>query len=374
MKKTLAALLFTLALTAAASGPAIIGDPAFECRVPVFTSPDSVSQYYRIPGIVTLPSGRLVVVADRRLEKQNDLPNKIDVVARYSDDRGQTWSDAVTVVAHDDGGGYGDPALGVDKKTGDLVCVMTHGEGLWTAKEGSHAYINVCRSTDGGETWSKPVDITPGLYSQTAGKAPVKSVTAFATSGRILTADDGSMWFVLITRPGNEKWGNLSNYAVRSTDGGRTWKALPAEVDNDADESKIVELPGKKLLMSIRNRRQGYRKFARSTNRGRTWSAPVESTTLPDPAINGDIIQLADGRLLHSIADSHSERENVSLFISDDSGASWKKIAQICPSGSAYSALTLIDGNTIGVVTEENSSENWGYNLWFTRIDLDKIK
>lgn len=374
MKKTFTAIALACCLSASANSHAILGDAAFECRVPVFTSPDSVSQYYRIPGIVTLPSGRLVVVADRRLEKQSDLPNKIDVVARYSDDRGATWSDAVLVVAHDEGGGYGDPALGVDKKTGDLVCVMTHGEGLWTAKEGSHAYINVCRSTDGGETWSKPVDITPGLYSQSAGKAPVQSMTAFATSGRIHTSDDGSMWFVLITRPGDENWGTLSNYAVRSTDGGRTWKALPAEVDNDADESKIVELPGKKLLMSIRNRRQGYRKFAESTNRGRTWSTPAASTTLPDPAINGDIIRLPDGRLLHSIADSHSERKNVSLFISDDNAATWKKIAEICPSGSAYSALTLIDGNTIGVVSEENSSENHGFNLWFTRINLDKLK
>lgn len=345
-------------------------DQKIDLRSVVYESGDGVSKFYRIPAICTLPDGTIVTVADRRLDSNKDLPGRIDVVCRTSNDRGATWSETYVVAANDEGGGYGDPALGYDPKTGDLVCVFTHGNGLWDSKEGSHAFINVSRSSDGGKTWTKPVDITPNLFSQTKGEAPIQAMTAFATSGRILTDSQGDMWFVLIARPMENRW-PLSCYAVRSTDGGKTWAGLPFCVDKAGDESKIVELKDGRLMMSIRNIDKGYRKFAFSSDRGETWTEPVKSTTLADPACNGDVIALSDGTLVHSIPDSHTNRENVSLYTSKDNGETWQQHSVICPTGSAYSAITAIDDNTIGVLSEEDSSKG-GYRLWFTRVRLDE--
>lgn len=364
-----------LAADASARGIPTLTHECVTGRSLLYAGTDSVSRFYRIPAITTLPDGTIITTADRRFDTNRDLPSKIDVICRTSTDGGNTWSDAVIVAGNDEGGGYGDAALGVDPISGDAVCVFTHGEGLWTSKDGSHARICVNRSSDGGRTWTAPVDITPSLFSQTEGAAPVTCITAFATSGAIHTDPDGTMWFMIVVRHDKEKtYGPLRTYAVRSTDGGHTWESLPAIVDADADESKIVTTADGALLASIRNRHQKFRKFARSTDGGKSWSPAEASTTLRDPACNGDIIALPNGRLLHSLNDDSKERQNISISVSDDNGATWTKLIQLTPTGilAAYSAMSLIAPDTLGVLTEEKNAEG-GLRIWFTRIDLDKL-
>lgn len=368
---TFASMFMASLLCEANAQPVVDGGDAVECRSLLFSGGDGVSKFYRIPAIVTADDGSLVAVADRRLDSNKDLPGRIDVVCRISKDGGESWSKAIVVASNDSVGGFGDPALGV-APDGTLVCVMTHGQGLWEAGPGSHPYIYVSRSTDGGQNWSVPTDITPGLFSQSEGEAPVRCVAAFATSGRMLTDGRGTMWFVLVARPHEEKWSTLQCFACYSTDGGRTWAANPMPVDDDADESKIVECADGTLLMSIRNRRKGYRKFSRSTDGGATWSAPERSATLPDPACNGDVVALADGTLIHSINDSGTAREKVSLFASGDNGSTWRKLATVCPVGSAYSSITLLPDGKLGILAEEASSLG-GFRLWYSRINLKKL-
>lgn len=345
-----------------------VSDNCVLLRSLVFGGPDSVSKFYRIPALAISSDGAIVAVADRRRDSEGDLPGNIDVVCRRSTDGGQNWSPAITIAACDENGGYGDPALGVDRRSGDLVCVFTHGNGLWNSTPDNHAYIYSCRSSDGGLSWSQPADITPSLFDW-YGKAPVKAVTAFASSGGILTCSDGTMWFCLIAKPEQEKWGRLQVYAVRSTDGDHSWQIMPQPVDEDGDESKIVQLADGSLLMSIRNRRQGWRKFARSTDGGHSWSKPEFSATLPDPAINGDILRLPDGRLLHSICDSNSERSNVSVFVGDRRGDNWEKVFEVCPAPSSYSAMVLMPDGRLGILSEELSAQH-GLHLWFTKVSI----
>lgn len=349
------------------SSPAVIN------RALLFSGPDSISKFYRIPAIAYTPDGTLVAVADRRIDSNKDLPGRIDVVAKVSNDGGETWSQVIDVAVNNSEGGFGDPGLGVNAQ-GDLISVMTHGNGLWESTPDNHATIYTSKSSDNGLTWSTPKDITSGLFSPD-GSAPVKGVTAFATSGHIETLKDGSMMFCLVVRPDEKKWGEMQIFPVLSRDGGDTWNIIPVSVDDDADESKIVQCPDNSLLMSIRNRRQGYRKFSRSTDGGKTWT-PVElSTTLPDPACNGDLINYTyKGRnyLLHTVPDSHKSRTNVSLFASDDNGKTWRKLMTLCPTESVYSALTAMPDGILGCLTEEANSDG-GLRIWFTKINVGSL-
>lgn len=362
MKKLLALIVLAALLLPVASAAAD--------RALVFNKGDEGSKFYRIPAVVTMPDGDLVAVADKRWENNGDLPGRIDVVCRRSTDNGATWSDYILVAGNDSVGGYGDPALVYDRRSGDLVCISTHGQGLWTATPGNCARIVVSRSSDGGMTWGEPCDITDMIFPAD------KWTTAFATSGRALQLADGRLMFVLVVRTSAEPgWSRLSVYACYSDDGGVTWARAENTPDPDGDESKVVELTDGRVMMSVRNRNKGYRKFAWSSDRGVTWTEARENPTILDPACNGDIISIkAGGRdmLLHSIPSHPTDRCNVSIYLSTDNGDSWKQVYTVCATGSAYSSLTQLADGSIGCLTEEDASDG-GFRLWFTRIPLEEI-
>lgn len=390
----LMALFVTLAAAAhcKAAEPQDYKSPAILERSLVFSGPDSISKFYRIPGIVALPNGDLVAVADRRLLHNGDLPAKIDVIVRRSTDKGRTWSDAIEVAHHDEGGGYGDPAIGT-APDGSLIIVMTHGNGLWGSTPDNHAYIYVSRSTDGGFSWSKPKDITASIFDPNAAPdskspvdikglphpaaavGPIKCVTGFAASGGManvtLPGGKKAIAFAFMGRTDNPRRGTMSLWDVYSMDG-ENWWTVKTDIDPNADESKLVQCADGSLLQSVRNRDQGHRKFARSTDGGVTWTKSEPNMTLNEPACNGDILRLPGGELIHSIPDSPKNREKVSLYVSKDNGQNWSKLIELTPGGSAYSALTLLPDGTLGVLIEEDNM-NRGYDIWFDRVDVQSL-
>lgn len=58
-----------------------------------FESGTAGSELFRIPAMITLDSGRVLVAADARYGHGTDSPANIDTVVRFSDDMGETWSE-----------------------------------------------------------------------------------------------------------------------------------------------------------------------------------------------------------------------------------------------------------------------------------------
>lgn len=356
----------------------------------VFRPGDYGSRFYRIPAIVTTAEGNLLAVADKRIESMADLPGKIDVVARMSEDGGCTWGPYVTVVENDSTGGYGDPALVVDRNSGDVLVICTHGNGLWQEAPGS---ITVVRSRDGGRTWGAPQYINDRILCiEPDGPQPIKNVKgAFASSGGAVQLDNGRIMFVLVVRE-KEKRGFL-DYAVYSDDGGYSWHVSGNAAHTDGDEAKIAQLTDGSLVMSIRSRSKGgMRQFSYSYDLGHTWSTPVGVSDIVDPACNGDLIHYTHGghdllfqslpaamtdnpaMFAHDADGSLNERADITLFISRDGGRSWPGRYQLMHGSAAYSAMTLLPDGDLCVLVEEEVAGTEGYCIKFYRVPVKELE
>lgn len=346
-----------------------------EIRTPVFVGGEYDSKFYRIPALVTANDGTLIAVADKRIENNNDLPNPIDIVARRSTDGGKTWGEYITVAEHDSIGGCGDAAVVVDRNSGDILAIYSHGNGLW---QDAPAQITISRSKDNGLTWGDTLNINPQiLTTDSLGTQPLKLTSAFATSGHALQLADGRLMFALVTRKAGEP--KFKVYAIYSDDGGYTWQVSSEPATTDGDESKVVELKDGTLIMSIRNRYRenlanNRRLFAYSTDRGDTWSEPVAVEDIPDPACNGDVIAYGDGDvILHSLPATLNRRDSVSIYVSQDGGKTFPTKKLIYEGPSAYSSMTILPDGNIGILTEETHEGTEGYQLWFTKVYTDEL-
>lgn len=379
MKKVSLLSIFLMLSVMLMSGASPVESPNILNRAILWAPGDYNSNFFRIPAITTAPNGNIVAVADKRIDDNSDLPGRIDVVCRISEDGGKTWSETVTIAENDSLGGYGDALLITDEISCEVLCIFTHGNGFFQSTKDNHADIMLSRSNDNGKTWSEPVKISDQFFTSEPGDGEpgkVHGVAQFASSGSGVQLNSGRLMFVLCVRE-TEDAKTISNYAIYSEDGGYSWQALPRVPGEFGDEAKIVEQPQGFLLMSIRNPKKGNRKFSFSPDKGERWTPPVENPTMPDPMCNGDVLsyKMDSGKLVlvHSIPDSMSKRENVSLYISDEFGRKWSPLLQVVDGGSAYSSLAKSADGKIYLLVEERAPKSSGYQIVFYEIDAKNL-
>lgn len=375
MKKAIALALFAIMLVSCKKSVGVEPDPnnpavdtAFE--VCLFKPGDYNSANWRIPAILCLQDGSLLITCDKRKYNESDLPEDIDIVSRRSTDGGHTWSEPVTI-AEGTGykHGYGDAAL-VQCQNGDIICVFVGGNGLWASTQSSPIRSYVCRSSDGGNSWSEPQDITSQLWGSQATNSSCRNYKgSFFGSGNGLRLTRGNhagriMFAAAMVR---KTGGNiLDNFVVYSDDNGETW-SVSDQAYSGGDEAKLMELVDGRVLISVRQ--SGARGYNYSNDGGQSWGTQGRWESLTTNACNGDILRvMATDRgdscnlLLHSLPNS-MQRENVSLFESTDEGQTWHNTYLLFDGPSVYSSLTLLPNNGIGIFLEQNPSG--ACELWF---------
>lgn len=336
---------------------------------------------YRIPAMVVTLSGVLIALCEGRRTSGADSGD-IDIVARRSTDGGYTWSGQQVVTSHGTDTA-GNPCAMVD--AGSLAVVLLScrnggGDSYSEIASGAAAArrVYVQRSTDDGATWSAPAEITAQVRPSpnwmrwyATGPGAAVALTQGPYAGRLVapcnhTRAEGS---------GPEYSGG---HAIYSDDGGRTWllgftSSNPNGVINE-DEAAVCELPGGRLYFNSRcsatDTAAGNRADAYSLDGGETVVTTYRpQATIATPEVQGQVLALPDGRLLYSGPSVPDARAAMGLWVSADEGATWTLRRRVSGLPAAYSALVLLDADTVGLLYETGDWSPYK-RLEFVRVPI----
>ena len=344
---------------------------------------DKGSLYYRIPAITVSKDGaRLVTLTDDRKSHNSDLPSHCYLVAQYSEDLGKTWSDPVTVAGTATTGGnygHGDASIVTNRDNGEIVGIMTsagtYGHGFFAGTAEEPPRWKTITSRDGGITWEAPVDHTDDLFGANCSNPNTNTwKSGFSGSGAALQKRNGTLVSSFVNREAD----NSQNfYFFMSDDGGKNWYVSGTSGTTSADEPKTLERNNGDLAISVRA--SGYNYYNYTSDNGATWHNPSQTrftSGISGNACDGEYMvwcSTLEGNpwnIAFQTLPNSSSRQNVSIALSTDEGATFGEAKTICPRGSAYSAAVVLPDGTLGVYYEENGVFG-GYTMRFVRFSLD---
>lgn len=375
------------------SGPPVPSDPsgsAGASSVP-FRSGEDGYDTFRVPALLTTPAGTLLAFAEGRLDSPGDTGD-IDVVVKRSTDGGATWGPPL-VVAVGDGDTRGNPAPVIDPASGRLVVVTCFNSGDATEEHITRGAVDkdasrrvfVQTSDDDGRTFSAPRDITaevkrPGWRWYATGPGHALALTG-KHAGRLVVPANHSA----APPDGSSDTGAEPHYygahCLYSDDGGDSWHI--GYVDDDysgvtnTNESSLAQLPDGRLYVTSRDQHgssPGNRMDSYSSDGGATLDQPFAPQPTLDavPVVQGSVLQVAGAGgapLLFSGPATPDARAAMTVWRSDDGGATFRKAMTLSDQPAAYSDLVQLDARTVGILYETGVADPYE-TLTFRRIPL----
>ena len=353
--------------------------PPAPSQADLFVSGEDGYHTYRIPALIVTRQGSLLAFCEGRKNNRRDHGD-IDLLLKRSTDGGRTWSDQQIV--YEEGGTeeitIGNPCPVVDRETG----------AIWLPFCRDNRDVLVTRSVDDGVTWSDPVDITadvkkPDWTWVATGPGIGIQLEQGSYKGRLVIPCDHGVG-------GGEEGEERVQYShvIYSDDHGETWQ-LGDAVAPHTDECQVIERDDGTLLINMRNYwgRQGgrpdrgsMRALATSQDGGATWSQLSFDPTLIEPICQASLIRhtgpAADespSRLLFSNPASPTDRIDLTVRLSYDSGKTWPISRLLNPGRSAYSNLAILPDGTIGCLYERGTSIPYE-TITFARFTMDWLE
>ncbi len=315
---------------------------------------------YRIPAIIKTLKGTLLVFAEARNNSRNDTGD-IDLVLRRSEDKGKTWSEVITVW-DDEGNVCGNPCPVVDVETGRIVLLMTWNNGDDTeamikarlSKDTRRIFMTM--SDDDGITWTEPEEITDDVKKEewtwyATGPCHGIQISHNKHKGRLIIPCNHGIYGK-----------HTVSHVIISDDGGLNWK-IGGIPDGPGNESTVTELKNGDILLNmrgvkeLRDQTKPFRLRAVSKDGGLSFVDYGMDEGLIEPVCSGSIINYRKkGKLtetlLFSNPNSETDRIEMTIKKSDDSGKTWEPLLKLSDYPAAYSDLAILDNGDVAIVYE----------------------
>lgn len=341
--------------------------------IPVYVSGTEGYKSFRIPAFIKAPNGDLLAFCEGRVNNAGDFGD-IKVVLKRSTDNGNTWS-ALQIVASNDSLQAGNPAPVVDLTdprfpNGRIFLFYNTGNGheMEMRKGKGHRDVLYKTSTDNGNTWSDPVDITTQVNRinqpeiNPAWNFKEDWRTYANTPGHALQFHEGKYKgriYIAANHSSGDPKPELRDYQAHgyyTDDHGTTFHLSQTVPFEGSNESTAAQLTNNSLMMNSRNQTGKYRVVSLSKNGGETWYKTFIDYHLPDPICEGSLLNIGTKRgksILAFCNDADTvNRDSLTLRISFDEGKTWKKKFLIEPKGTAYSDIVKMSPREIGVLYE----------------------
>ena len=305
--------------------------------------------HFRIPGILPLPDGALLLTCEARM--QTGDWGDIDVLVLRRETNGRVTQVLHLGEAQTRGNGelrtLGNPVLIPDGDRVHLICHLNC----------EHAYI--LTGTDGGRTWGRPREITECFRAFPYDWNVCVSGPGHGTrlpGGRLVTA----LWMACgATNPDGKTRAHQPSICgwVCSDDHGETWQ--PGQLIEgmvNSNETSVAALPDGRALFCIRHMGERKRRVLALSPDGEALGRVWMAEDLRCPVCFGGLCECPGG-VLFSHCDSETAREHITVHFSGDAGEHWTPAWSVDPVGG-YSDVAWQNGKVWVFYERYDPSEN----------------
>ena len=353
--------------------------------------------HYRVPAIVVSPAGTVMVVVEARASTSGDWGSQ-DILMRRSADGGRTWDEPRNIVQLEGPPAENEAALaqglaepGVTTYNNIVPIVDAEENVLHFLFCSAYKRAYYMRTADDGDTFTEPVDITDTFEAfreeydwKVIATGPGHGIRH--SSGRLIVP----VWLSDGTAGHAHRPSIVAT--IYSDDAGATWQRGDVVVRHpdlkNPSETLAVELSDGRVMLNIRHESPNHRRAVTVGPDGATgWSEIGFDEALVEPICMGSLLRVGDV-LLFANPDSTEprtadnplgnwKRQNVSVRLSEDDGATWPYKRVIEPGVSGYSDMAAGPDGSIYCVYEDGTPTDRGTHVKYVtvaRFDLQWIR
>ncbi len=346
--------------------------------------------HYRVPAIAVSPAGTVMVVVEARASASGDWGLQ-DILMRRSRDGGITWDGPRKMVDLKEPQETNEAALaqglaepGVTTYN-NIVPIVDPDENvvhfLFCSSYGRAYYM---RTDDDGETFTDPVDIT-ATFEQFRNEYDWKVIATGPGHGIKHSGDRLIVPVWLSDGTGGHAHRPSIVSTIYSDDGGRTWERGDVVVRHpqlkNPSETLAAELPDGTVMLNIRNESPEHRRAVTVGPDGATgWSELRFDEALFEPICMGSLLRVGDALVFANPdskeprdpenPDGNWKRHNLTVRLSEDSGATWPYKRVIEPGVSGYSDLAADPDGNVYCVYEDGTPSDRGTHVRYVSVAL----